>query len=45
MSEFREFLQEILGDHNPVEIEELVLDDIAHDWKTFSLAQKTALEE
>ena len=45
MSEFREFLQELLGDHNPIEIEELVLDDIDHDWKTFNLAQKTALEE
>jgi len=45
MSEFREFLQELLGDHNPKEIEELILDDIDHDWKNFNLDQKATLEE
>ena len=45
MNDFANFLQENLGEHEPKEIEELILDDLFKDCSEFSEEHKLALEQ
>ena len=45
MNEFAMFLQENLGEHEPKEIEELILDDLFKDCPELSEEHKEALEQ